>query len=919
MIHSKKHKLAVFKFLRQICKWTSISIIKMKKVILFFFAFLGLLLALVLVVPLLFKNQIKAKLLEEIDRRIDGEVFFSDVSVSSFRHFPHMTLQLHDFLIMGKKDFIGDTLAYAKLAAVSFEYASIVKGKEIEIKSIHLTKPLVNMRILSNGDANYAIFHSDSMARDTSRFNININRWEIEDGRFILYDRPQRSYLELEGINHSGNGDFTQDISDLKIATTVEAISYSLNGIKYLDRKKLATNLVMEMDLKERKFTFKDHVFEINHFKFGFEGYLKFPKHGYEVDLRLLVNQTDFKNFLSLMPGFYVDDFRKMTVTGDFTLDGHIKGVYDFAANRIPTFALDLKVKNGGFKYDQLPKAMENINVEFIMTNDTGVPDATTFDFRDFHFDIDKNPVGGRLKIYGTSNPFIDADIKADIDLAEVEKLYPVKGITLKGKLWTDIKVKGKYAKAAKQFPVIDARLKLESGYIKSSEYAVPMEHIHIDAEVMNKSGNLSDTRIDIHKMTYQLEGEPFKVSGSISNLVDYNYDLTIDGLLDFEKLTKLYPLEGASLSGTMDIDVKTSGKLSDLEAKRFGALKSSGSIEIKNVMLSGQDLHQSISISDAKLEFTPEKIILPFLKAKIGSSNFFIKGQLFDYLPALLGTGKGIKGDLELECDTLNLNQLTSGSSPGDTAKSNLKIIEIPAYLEFSFDARIGFATFGKMEIKNLDGEIRIKDKILTLNETGFTAAGAKFGLSGDYDTRDLKHPGFDLLIDIEKLDINKAYAMFETVKNAAPAAQNTDGLFSTSYRLKGELSPDFSPVMETLTGHGTIIIDDAQIKGMQVFNHVGKITGKDALTAPRVQNIIMQTEIKGGMVRVKPFSFQVGKYFTELEGSYSFKNTMNYVLRISVPPLNKIKIPFHISGTVEKPIVKLGTGHENFDFSTF
>ena len=111
-----------------------------------------------------------------------------------------MTLQLHDFLIMGKKDFIGDTLAYAKLAAVSFEYASIVKGKgkEIEIKSIHLTKPLVNMRILSNGDANYAIFHSDSMARDTSRFNININRWEIEDGRFILYDRPQRSYLDRD-------------------------------------------------------------------------------------------------------------------------------------------------------------------------------------------------------------------------------------------------------------------------------------------------------------------------------------------------------------------------------------------------------------------------------------------------------------------------------------------------------------------------------------------------------------------------------------------------------------------------------------------------------------------------------------------------------------------------------------------------
>jgi hypothetical protein len=79
------------------------------------------------------------------------------------------------------------------------------------------------------------------------------------------------------------------------------------------------------------------------------------------------------------------------------------------------------------------------------------------------------------------------------------------------------------------------------------------------------------------------------------------------------------------------------------------------------------------------------------------------------------------------------------------------------------------------------------------------------------------------------------------------------------------------------------------------------------------------METEIKGGKVLVKPFSFLIGKYQTELEGSQSFTNVMDFVLKISVPPLNKIKIPFRISGTVGNPVVKLGKGHENFDFSTF
>jgi AsmA protein len=123
----------------------------------------------------------------------------------------------------------------------------------------------------------------------------------------------------------------------------------------------------------------------------------------------------------------------------------------------------------------------------------------------------------------------------------------------------------------------------------------------------------------------------------------------------------------------------------------------------------------------------------------------------------------------------------------------------------------------------------------------------------------------------------------------------------------------------METLTGKGRIIIDSAQIKGTQVFGHVGRMTGKNAFSDPRVKGIVMETEIKGGQVLMKPFSFQIGKYMTELEGSYSFKNTLSYVLRISVPPLNRIKIPFHISGTSDKPIIKLGKGHERHDFSDF
>jgi AsmA protein len=453
----------------------------------------------------------------------------------------------------------------------------------------------------------------------------------------------------------------------------------------------------------------------------------------------------------------------------------------------------------------------------------------------------------------------------------------------------------------------------------------VTMEKIHIDAEATNKTGKLSDTEVDLHEMTYLLDDEPFRMKGSVHNFVNYEYDIDIDGLIDLEKIVKLYPIPGTTVTGTMDIDVESSGKLSTLKSMNFDSLKSSGTVEFKNIALTTKSMAQPLKISDAKMTFTPQKIVVEKFNGSVGNSDFSITGHLLDYHSWVFQTGRNIKGDLTLTSDTLDYNAMfpspaTSHAVAKDTSKSaSPAVVSIPGQIDFTFDAKVGYIRFDQMKIKDFAGEIRIKDGVMSLNETGFTSEDADFKINGTYDTRDIKHPLFDLVMDIDKLDFNKAFSMFETVKNAAPAAKNTDGVFSTKYHLKGELSPEFSPLLETLEGGGTIIIQDAQVKGMKMFSNVSGITKKQELADPHLKDITMETEIKGGKIYIKPFSFQIGKYFTELEGSQSFDNKMDYVLKLSAPAFHKIKIPFRISGTTDKPIVKVGKGHEKFDFTDF
>ena len=104
-----------------------------KKTIKYFFVLILILFVAVISLPFLFKDKIKAKLLTEIDKNIDAKVNFTDLSFSSFKKFPHVTVSLHNPTVIGVGEFAGDTLVDAKEISISFDLYSIIKGHSIEI------------------------------------------------------------------------------------------------------------------------------------------------------------------------------------------------------------------------------------------------------------------------------------------------------------------------------------------------------------------------------------------------------------------------------------------------------------------------------------------------------------------------------------------------------------------------------------------------------------------------------------------------------------------------------------------------------------------------------------------------------------------------------------------------------------------
>ncbi|MBC7450434.1 MAG: hypothetical protein H7259_02985 [Cytophagales bacterium] len=524
------------------------------------------------------------------------------------------------------------------------------------------------------------------------------------------------------------------------------------------------------------------------------------------------------------------------------------------------------------------------------------------------------------LFLKGLTNYYIKSDFNVTINLADVEKLYPLNGKILKGEFSADLKAEGIYNKEKHQFPALDASVRLINGYVKTPDYPEPLENIHFIANARNKDGKPEDTRVTIEQFSYLLEGEPFSVNGYIEDFIKMKYDVKIKGVIDLEKLTKIYPLQGTQVKGVIDSDIEARGSIADLENGNYAKTSCSGTIEIEKLQYTSESLPSTITVSDALFRLSPSKVTMERFKGTLGKSDVSLTGDLTNYMYFVTSNNDVIKGDLVLTSDTLDLTEWIDATKPaaigttntGTTTPSSTSTVwEVPKNVDFVFDSDLNTVLYEDVRINQMKGEITIKDGIMSLYETGFNTLDASFGVTGHYDTRDMKHPKFDCKLNINELDINKAYREVRLVRKLAPASGDTYGRVTVDYQIAGEVNSDGTAKMETLVGGGKVSIANAKINGMKMFDEISKSSKKQDVKDPHLKDFSITTTIHDNKLFVEPFELKVNGLNADIEGFNDINGgTVNYIVKIELIPIDKIRIPFHVTGTYDNPKVTMGKG---------
>lgn len=501
----------------------------MKKVLKITGITLLVLLILIISLPFMFKGKIITIVKEQANANLNAKVDFGEFDMGLISTFPNFNFSINDVTVDGVDKFEGTQLANIKNLSLRVDLMSVISGDEIKVKSIYIEEPVINAIVLADTSANWDIakateqVEEEVVEEEASPFKLNLQDLTIKNAKVIYEDATMNLTTSIIGLNFNLSGDMTQDVTDLVTKTVIEELNLTMDNVAYFKKANVEADAIIKADLANSKFTFTDNQFRLNELFLGFDGWVAIFEDNDDIDMDITFNaqKTDFKNILSLVPAVFMTDFASVKTEGKLALNGFAKGKMTETA--LPAFGLDLLVEKAMFKYPDLPKAVNNIHIDLAISNPGGSEDNTLINLKRFYMEMAGNPVEMKMKLSTPiSDPNIDANLMAKLDLASVKDVMPMEaGDEMNGKINADVTLKGKMSSIDNErYEEFEAK-----GSFGITDMLYKSDSLPYDVLLQRMTLNFSPQFVELANFDAQIGKSDMHANGKIENFIAYVLD----------------------------------------------------------------------------------------------------------------------------------------------------------------------------------------------------------------------------------------------------------------------------------------------------------------------------------------------------------------------------------------------------------
>ncbi|NNK40584.1 MAG: AsmA-like C-terminal region-containing protein, partial [Winogradskyella sp.] len=446
--------------------------------------------------------------------------------------------------------------------------------------------------------------------------------------------------------------------------------------------------------------------------------------------------------------------------------------------------------------------------------------------------------------------------------------------------------VKGLYSE--KTIPQLDIKLSSNNASFKFSSLPKRVENIMINAAVQNETGILDETYITINNFDFKIDDNSFKSSASIKNLTkEVLVNAAIDGVLNLAHIKDVYPIQLKNqLSGIITTKLNTNFDMNAIEQNAYQRIKSVGTLNVKDVVFSSEDIVNPIQINTADVTFKPGLTTVQSFNAISGTSDIKATGTVKNLLGFLL-SDKNLIGNFNVNSNRFRLSDfMVSEVETNDNTTSDKKALKIPQFLDCTINATVKEVVYDNLNLKNVVGQLEIKDQGATLNKVTSNIFDGVLEVSGKISTAN-DIPDFNLNLGMSQFDISQSFTDLQFLKSIAPIAKVLQGKLNSVIELKGQLNDEFTPNLQSISGNAfaellTSKIDASKSPILAELDNKINFIDLDRLD---LKNLKSNLSFSNGQVLVKPFNLKYNDINIEISGTHSFENNLDYNAVFNVP----------------------------------
>jgi hypothetical protein len=602
-------------------------------------------------------------------------------------------------------------------------------------------------------------------------------------------------------------------------------------------------------------------------------------------DFRLVLREVDIRNGRVV----YHDD-KWLTYIEAGGINGVLTG--DFRAGMQTTFeAREAVVDRFSLRYDTWPiLSRARVVLSTVMDADL---DRFVFRFNGAELLVNELP----LVFDGMVGWPVD-DLEMDFtfgaarsDFGSFLSLLPAlytddfKDLESSGTLQLEGFVKGPFA--GKVYPAFGLTLAVDNGMFRYPGLPASVDGVQVRAGISNPGPDLDLTVVEVPELAMNLGGNPVEARFRLATpMSDPRVEARLLGSIDLGRVKDYYPLEeNTSLAGEVSGDVELRGRLSAIETGNYDAFHAVGSLSASGVEVALPGMDHRLEVATASFRFSPQSVRLEEFASRYGGSDLAATGQI-DNLLGYLFDGQALSGAFSTRSGMLDLNELMEAMPETEEPEEpmELSVIRIPANIDFNLDATAGRVVFGKLDIRDLSGRIRLADQQASMDGLRMNLLGGALELSGLYDVREAL-PRVSFGLDVRGFDIGETFNAFNTVRILAPVAEYARGGVSLNLQLDALLDEGLSPVLESLRGSGGLRSSAVRLQNTPTLSALSDELKINELRDLSLRDLRLAFSFAEGKLELPPVGLQLGELRARVSGVTYFDQRLSYEMNFEIP----------------------------------